>query len=84
MTYEQVLRSESIRLYIDIGIRDIIDEARLADVGEAGYQDGPCVRVDGGEATEVLTDLQFGVKSLIMSILFNARHVYRVTCHLES
>ena len=35
VTYEQVLRSESIRLYIDIGIRDIIDEAGLADVGEA-------------------------------------------------
>ena len=31
---EQVLRSESVRLHINVGIRDIVNEAGLSDVGE--------------------------------------------------
>ena len=46
MTYEQVLRSESIRLYIDIGIRDIIDEAGLADIGETSDDQCACISVN--------------------------------------
>ena len=36
VTNEKVLRRESIRLHIHIGIRDIVDETGLSDVWESG------------------------------------------------
>ena len=69
--HEERLGGEGVGLHLDVGARYLVDEARLADVGEAGYQDGPRVRVDGWKTTEMLTDLQFGVKSIVISTLLN-------------
>ena len=55
--HEERLGGEGVGLHLDVGARYLVDEARLTNVGEAGYQDGPRVRVDGRKATEVLTDL---------------------------
>ena len=43
---EEVLRCERIRLDIDIRICNIIDEAGLADIGEASYDQCACVSVN--------------------------------------
>ena len=43
---EEILRRESIGLDIDIRICNIIDEAGLADIGEASYDQCACVSVN--------------------------------------
>ena len=46
VTDEEVLRCERIGLDIDIRICNIIDEAGLADIGEASYDQCACVSVN--------------------------------------
>ena len=72
VAHEERLGGEGVGLHLDVRTRYLVDEARLAHVGEAGDQDGPRVRVDGGKTTEVLADLQFGLKCLL---IFNHIHL---------
>ena len=46
VTNKEILRRESIGLDIDIRICNIIDEAGLADIGEASYDQCACVSVN--------------------------------------
>lgn len=42
------LGCEGVGLHFDVGSTDAVDEARLTDVGVAGQENGPFVRVDCG------------------------------------
>ena len=57
VTNKQVLGRESPRLHIDVGFRDVVDEAGLADVGEAGNDECATVSVNGWESAQMLAHL---------------------------
>ena len=46
MAHEQVLGREGIRLYVNVGIRHVVDKAGLAYVGEASNDKSSAVRID--------------------------------------
>ena len=57
MPHEQGLCCERVGLDLDIRPGDLVDEAGLAHVGEAGDQDGAGVGVDRGKTGEMLPHL---------------------------
>lgn len=54
---EQTLGGESVRLHINIGSGDFVDEAGFAGVREAGEDESAGARVDGRQTSQVLSDL---------------------------
>ena len=58
VTHEERLGGKGVGLHLDIGARYLVDEARLANVGESRDQDGPRVWVDGRKAAEMLPHLK--------------------------
>ena len=56
MSHKQVLSGEGIRLNINISIRNIIDEARLSDIGEASDDECASVGVNCGQSAQMLPD----------------------------
>ena len=56
VTHEQVLGGEGIRLHINVGIGDIVDEGGLADVGEARHDQSSRVCVDRWQPAQMLSD----------------------------
>ena len=67
------LGRERVRLHVDIGPRDLVDERALADVGVAADQQRPRVGVDRGQTRNVLPDL-FEVGQGILLALHDGRH----------
>ena len=57
VTHVQGLGGEGIRLNLDVGSGDLVDEAGLANVGEAADEQSPGVRVDGRQTAQMLSDL---------------------------
>ena len=57
VAHEEVLCSEGVWLHVHIGVGNIIDEARLADIREAGDDESTRVRVDCGQTRQMLPDL---------------------------
>jgi hypothetical protein len=51
------LCGESIRLDIDVGSSDLVDETTLADIGVTADQKCSSIRVDSGQTVHVLPDL---------------------------
>ena len=81
--HEERLGGEGVGLHLDVCASYLVDETRLANVGEASYQDGPRVRVDGWKATEVLADLQFGVQLTILYVLLSdSAGIHNAACAL--
>lgn len=56
VTDEQGLGCEGIRLNIDIGVGDLVDETGFTDVGETSDEEGTGVRVDVGHSGKMLSD----------------------------
>ena len=42
---KQILSRERVRLHVDVSVGNIVDEAGLSDVREAGYYQCPCISV---------------------------------------
>lgn len=57
VTNKQILSGESIRLHINVGLGDIVDEGRLADIGETGDDQSARGCVNLGQTRQVLSDL---------------------------
>ena len=57
VTNVETLGCESVGLDLDIGARDLLQERRLADVGEAGNNEGTGVGVDRRQTAQMLPDL---------------------------
>lgn len=57
VSHEKGLSGEGIWLDLHIGMRDIVDEAGLAHIGETAQQDGPGEGVDRGESAKMLSYL---------------------------
>ena len=57
VTYEEALSRERIWLHFYISIRNIVHETRLSHIGEASYDESPCVCVDLRQSTHVLSHL---------------------------
>ena len=55
VTDEQVLCRESVWLHINVGIRDIVDEARFTDVGETADNESSRVSIDRWQSAEMLS-----------------------------
>lgn len=73
MSYIETLGSEGIRLDLDIGPGDGLEERRLANIGEA--RDDKCagVGVDGRETAQMLPNL-LEVHEWVLEALANGRH----------
>jgi hypothetical protein len=56
VTNEKVLSGESVGLDINVSVRHIVDERRLAHVGESSADKGTSVGVDLRETTQMLPD----------------------------
>ena len=56
MTNKKVLSRECIGLNIYVCICHIVNERRLADIGETGNNESASVRVDLGQTAEMLSD----------------------------
>mmetsp|Transcript_7346 Transcript_7346/g.8827 ORF Transcript_7346/g.8827 Transcript_7346/m.8827 type:complete len:333 (-) Transcript_7346:321-1319(-) len=54
VTHEQVLRRESVRLHVHVGIRDIVDKGGFADIGEASDDQSARIGVDRGQSAQML------------------------------
>lgn len=57
MADEERLGGERVRLNVDIGPGDFVDERRFADVRVAADEERAGVGVDGGQTGDVLPDL---------------------------
>mmetsp|Transcript_38297 Transcript_38297/g.114685 ORF Transcript_38297/g.114685 Transcript_38297/m.114685 type:complete len:752 (-) Transcript_38297:278-2533(-) len=60
------LGREGVRLHVDLGPRNLVEEGGFADVGESAQQQSPGGRIQGGEAGHVLPHLlQIGQTRLL-------------------
>ena len=57
VAHEEVLSGEGVWLHVHIGVGNIIDEARFADIREACDDESTRVRVDCGQTRQMLPDL---------------------------
>ena len=73
VTDVQRLGRECVRLDLDIGASDFVDEARLAHVGKAADEEGPCVWIDRRKTTQMLPDL-FKVSQALALTLHDGCH----------
>ena len=58
VTLEFKIVSFSLKMIKGLRLSYLVDEGRLADVGEPGDDDGPGVGVDGRQTAQMLTDLK--------------------------
>merc|ERR1719219_2112225 len=63
----QTLGGEGVGLHLNIGSRDLVDEAGLANVWESCDDQSPGVGVDGWKPAEVLPDLLQVLEALVLS-----------------
>lgn len=67
---------ERVGLHFDVGVGDLVEERRLAHVREAAYEQGARVRIDGGQAGQVLANL--------LEILERLRLTFHYRTHSET
>ena len=68
VTHKQRLCREGVRLHFHVGARDLVDEAGLADVGKAAYEDGTSVGIDGRQPGQVLPNLFQVLEALLLPL----------------
>jgi hypothetical protein len=68
MSNVQGLGGESVRLNVDIGASDALEETGLSDVGVSTDQEGTGVGVNGRKTSQVLTDLLEVLKGTLKTL----------------
>ena len=82
VTHKQRLCGEGVRLDLNVGPRDLVHEAGLADVGEPADEDGASVGVDGGEPGQVLPHLLQVLQALVLPLHDGAHPTQRRSLQL--
>ena len=73
VAHVQRLGRESVGLDLHISTGDLVDETRFANIGKATDEQSPCIGIDGGETTQMLSDL-FKVGQALALPLHNGGH----------